>query len=261
MQGKLIIHCGVQKTGSTSLHHFLQKNRDRLAAVADIHVPTKGSAMRALGRAAMQFSLNPKKEPQLVDAIADMRAQMKAGTTVLSHENLPGAMMGKGGVVTLYPQIERIISLLDQGFAPLRPHYVIYTRDMAGWKTSVYNQAVRSDHYTHSRARFLQDTDHCGDWQSLQARMVWAAGADRVSVFRLEDEPDLTRPGRQLLHLLGLDTAGWRALAPLAGRSNPSLNAGALEFLRLINGLGLNKPDRTRVADLVADNQSLFVSG
>ncbi len=222
--------------------------------------------MRDLGRTAMQYSLTPDDDSlraRLAGLARSLRDDLPTGDTpvILSHENLPGAMLGKAGVITLYPQLERIVAILERALAPLTPEYVFYTRDMPVWKHSVYNQAVRSDRYAATRAEFLTETADCGDWAGLQARMTRAVDADRVHFFRLEDEPDPTRPGRQLLALAGVPDTVLASLSPLDGLRNQSLNAGALEFLRLVNGLGLKRPDRSRVAGLIGDNQHLFAAG
>lgn len=261
----MIVHCGVQKTASTSLHHFLQRNADALAGTLDVFTPVKGSLTRRLGRAAMQFSLDPSPERRavltgLASSLRDLLLEGD-GPALVSHENLLGAMIGKGGVVTLYPEMERIVALLDRALAPLVPDYAIYTRDMAAWKPSVHQQAVRSDGYTGSLADFLTETEACGTWDELEARMGAQLGKDRLRVFRLEDERDQGRPGAQLLGFAGLRKDRIEALSPLRGRSNPRLNGGALEFLRLVNQLGLEAKVRARIVDLVASNQSLFATG
>jgi hypothetical protein len=262
---RLIIHCGVQKTGSTSLHHLVARNRAALSRDLEILTPAKGSLMRDLGHTAMQFSIDPSADlsARLIRLTRDLRDRLQtgSGTVLLSHENLPGAMIGKAGVGTLYPRLERIIGLLQTHLAPLEPEFVFYTRDMADWKSSVYNQAVRSDHYRHSRAEFLRATAACGTWESLKQRMLALAGPERVRFFRLEDETDEGLPGSQLLRHAGQSGTDLAALTPLGGPANQSLNSGALEFLRLVNGLGLERKARARIADLVSCNTSLFVSG
>ncbi|MFD3190929.1 hypothetical protein ACFMPD_11720 [Sedimentitalea sp. HM32M-2] len=261
---RLIVHCGLQKTGSTSLHHFVGRNRAALAGRMAVLTPEKGSLTRELGRAAVRFSLNPASRQR--EALADLARQMSARikgsapTVLISHENLLGAMLGNGPTVTLYPQLEAIIAILGETFAPLQPEFVVYTRDMSDWKHSVYGQAVRSDRYAKSRAAFLQETADCGDWTDLYKRFVAQVGSGSVRFFRLEDEADPRRPAQQLLRSAGLSNDEIAALSPVQGRSNPGLNAGALEFMWRLNGLGLDRPVRRRIADLVVAQQSLFVS-
>lgn len=262
---RLIIHCGVQKTGSTSLHHFLGRNRAELEA-RGLHVltPLKGTPARVLGRTAAHFSVDPTRENEelLEKAATDLRNSLPAyGTCLVSHENLPGAMIGRAGETRLYPHVTRILDTIDRAMAPLEPEYVFYTRDMAAWKKSVYNQAVKTDSYPRSEAEFLCETENCGSWADLESRLSTHLGAARLAIFRLEDEPDPARPGQQLLHHAGLEGCDLATLSPVSGTRNQSLNAGALEFMRLLNTLDLNRQARTSVARLVTRNQQLFASG
>jgi len=261
-KGRLIIHCGVQKTASTALHHFVQRNRALLAPHLDIRTPVKGSPTRDLGRLCALYSLDDRHEAALVDRIAALRDSLsgQGGPWLISHENIPGAMLGRAGVVTLYPALERILGLFEAHLAPFRPEYVVYTREMAAWKVSVHNQAVKSDGYGERLDTFLAETAACGDWAGLERRVAGLVGADRVHFLALEDETDRGRPGQQLLRLAGVPEETLAALEPLTGRRNESLNAGALEFLRQVNGLGLPRAARGPVAQLVRKNQALFVA-
>lgn len=260
----LTVHMGVQKTASTALHHLLNLNAAALAGRLGVQLPTPGTPMQQMGRAAMRFSLDPtaKTEAALADRIAAVRAGIDALDlpVLISHENLPGAMIGNGGTTTLYPMIERILALLEAGLAPYRPQYAVYTRDMGRWKKSVYNQAVKTDGYRRSYAEFLAETADCGSWAGLEARMAAAVGPDRVRFFALEDEADPARPGQQLLAHAGLPPAALAALAPLSWRPNESLNPGSLEFARRLNALELAPAPRRKVMQLVAQNQALFAA-
>ncbi len=257
----LIIHLGAPKTGTTSLQRYLALNAGRLAGRLEICTPTEGSPTREMGRAALRFSLEqtPEARARLVAAIA---AQAKAltgeGAVLISHENLLGAVPGNGGTATLYPHWQEILGLLDAGFAPMQPQYVVYTREMSGWKASVHAQITISDGYSATLAEYLADHADCGDWPGLEAQMRAVLGA-RVSFFRLEDEADSAHPGHQLLRLAGLSEAECGALHPFGARANPRLPTGALEFIRRINTLDLPAGARFKVVRLVTQNQALFI--
>lgn len=260
---RLIVHMGLQKTGSTSLHHFLQMNAEALGPDLQILTPRRGTPTRDLGRIAAYLSLE-WDEPHL-EKFAAAAAAVKAeiapgpGTTILSHENLPGAMPGRGGVSTLYPRLPELMALLDAHFAPMVPEYVLMTREIAAWKRSVHNQAIRSDSYPGTWEAFDAETASCTGWDDLASRFA-AAAPGRTHVFALEAEPDPARPGQQILALAGLSPAQIAGLAPHNRRRNESLNAGSLEFMRLINDLGLKPLARRKVAEVVVRNQGLFVS-
>ncbi len=256
------LHIGVQKTASTALHHLLRRNADALAAQLVVRIPVQGTPAQRMGRAAVDFSLDPtpEREAHLVAQIEALRDEIAPGDlpVLVSHENLPGAMLGNPGVTTLYPMLERLLELYDRHLAPFAPRYAFYTREIGAWKRSVHNQAVKTDGYAGTWDDFTDETADCGTWDGLADRMRAAVGADRIAVFALEDEPDQMRPGQQLLRFAGLTEAQIAALSPLGWRSNQSLNPGALEFMRRVNGAGLEARPRQKVMQIVMENQALF---
>jgi len=262
---RLVLHCGLQKTGTTSFHHFVQKNAGALPDGLRILTPEKGTVARTVGRRAVLWTSAPddKTRAEFIAAIVDLRqaieAAVEAGaeTVLVSHENLPGAMPGYWGETGLYPHLEEVIDLLDTHLAPFVPEYVVYVREMASWKRSVHNQAVKSDGYTGDWDQFLTETAAYPDWAGLRARLERALG-DRQRVFRLEDEADASRPGAQLLQHVGCPEDALGAMTFKPARLNQSLNAGALEFMRQINAQHLDRVARRKVAQLVRDNQALF---
>ncbi|AUH34960.1 hypothetical protein [Paracoccus tegillarcae] len=258
---RLIVHLGVQKTGTTSLHHSLARNAEQLADRLIIRTPEAGTPMRPLGRAAIAFSLDPgsDNEARLAEALATVLDGLpQDGRTVLiSHENLAGAMPGNGGETRLFPLLPRILGVLDRVAAPMRPVYAIYRRPMAAWKASVWAQAVRTDGYGRTYQEFLDETRDLPGWDDLTDRLQQAVPG-RWQVFDLADEPDASRPGQQLLRLAGLDDSVIAGLRPLAQPSMQRLNTGATEFLRRLNNLALNPQARSKVADLVTRAQPLF---
>jgi hypothetical protein len=259
---KLILHLGAPKTGTTSLQRYLALNAGRLADRVEICTPTEGSPTREMGRSALLYSLDPspKAEARLAAAIRAQREALSGpGVTLISHENLLGAVPGNGGTRALYPHWQAILALLDEGFAPLRPQYAVYTREMAGWKASVHAQITVSDGYAAPLAAYLADYADCGDWTGLETAMRAGLG-DRLSFFRLEDETDAAHPGRQLLALAGLDAADCAALQPVSTRSNPRVAPAALEFIRRLNEMDLPQGARFKVVRLVTQNQALFAN-
>jgi hypothetical protein len=256
------LHIGVQKTASTALHHFLRRNADALAEQMVVRMPVQGTPAQRMGRAAVDLSLDPtpEREAHLVRQIEALRNEIEPGDlpVLVSHENLPGAMLGNPGVTTLYPMLERLLALYDRHLAPFAPRFALYTREIGAWKRSVHNQAVKTDGYAGTWEDFAAETTDCGDWTSLADRMRAAIGADRAAVFALEDEPDPARPGQQLLRFAGLTQAQITALSPLTWRSNQSLNPGALEFMRRVNAADLGPQPRRKVMQIVIDNPGLF---
>ena len=258
---RLIVHLGVQKTGSTAIQRHLRRNTDALAGHLAVRTPEEGSPMRPLGRAAVAFSLQPSEDRARALTLA-FRAVLDSLTAsdlpvLISHENLAGAMPGNGGETRLYPALPRIAALLAQEASDFAVDFVIYTRNRRDWLPSVWAQAVRTDGYRRSLAEFQAETADLPSWDDLLRRLSATVAVTR---FTLEDEGDPSRPGRQLLRHAGLDDTLIDTLEPLNGLANRRLNDGATEFLRRLNGLSLNPHAHGRIVDLVARAEHLFAA-
>lgn len=261
---RLIIHLGVQKTGSTGIQRHLRRNAAALADRLILRTPDEGSPMRPLGRAAVTYSLKPTDDTATALAVAFEAVLVALPENdlpvILSHENLAGAMPGNGGETALYPALPQILRIILKNTPEFRTEFVIYTRNMPRWKSSVWAQAVRTDGYTRTEEEFLQETQDLPGWGYLLRRLAEVAGPDRITRFKLEDEPQDGHPGRQLLRHAGLDDAAIEALEPLDGPANPRLNDASTEFLRRLNGMALNPHARGKVVEIVSRNQHLFTA-
>ncbi|MBK4214874.1 hypothetical protein JJJ17_02930 [Paracoccus caeni] len=261
---RLIVHLGVQKTGSTGIQRHLHRNAAALADRLILRTPDEGSPMRPLGRAAVHYSLKPSNDSATALAIAfeAVLADLPGNDlpVLLSHENLAGAMPGNGGEIALYPALPNILQIILKSASGFSTDFVVYTRNMARWKASVWAQAVRTDGYTRPEDQFLNETAAMPGWGDLMRRLSEVAGSDRVTRFKLEDEAQDGHPGRQLLRHAGLDDASIDALEALDGQANRRLSQSSTEFLRRLNGMALNPHARGKVVDLVARNQHLFTA-
>jgi len=262
----MILHVGVQKTGTTSMQRFLRMSAPALSDLVVVRTPEEGTPMRPLGRASVACSLNDSTDARaaLVLAFGDVLDTLPGGSqaVIISHENMAGAMPGNGGVTGLYPMLPELLPLLvtaaaKRGFAP---RVAVFTRRMADWLPSVWAQAVRTDGYTGTLEAFMTETAALPGWGDLKRRLSAALGGDRVTRLKVEDETDPGRPGRQLLAMAGVPADRIDALPPLEGRGMERLSPAATEFLRRLNGLTLNPYARDRVADLVARSQPLFAA-
>lgn len=261
---RLAVHVGAQKTGSTALHQYLQRNRERLAPALEFLTPASRDLMAPLGQGCLRWSLDPSPahERALRQAIRRAGAHFAADDprpALLSHENLAGAMPGCGHERGLYPRLPQIVGMLREELSGLDLEVVLTTRRMAAWKRSVWGQAVRSDAYRGSLDDFLAETAAITGWDDLVARLAAALGP-RLTVLPIEDEADPARPGLRLLRRLGVPDDILASLRPLDGPGNPALSPAALEFIRALNGADLPAPARRRVVELVAARQSLFAA-
>lgn len=261
---RLIVHIGVQKTGSTGLQRHLRMNKDLMAGHLVCLTPDAGAPMRNLGRAAVAYSLDLSQDAEstLRDAVRDALDCAPANDlpVILSHENLAGAVPGSGGEAALFPALPRIARIIMDSAPDFSVDFVIYTREMSDWKVSVWSQIVRSDGYTGTLTEFLDLTDDLPEWDDLTDRIKDVTGEDRLTCFLLEDEPNEGHPGQQLLRFSGLSDDLIGSLKPLYGTPNRRLNDASTEFLRRLNSVKINPYARSKVSELVALAQELFAA-
>ena len=131
---KLVLHIGMQKTGSSALQHFFHMNQEelrrrgivypRLSEFSDIHFPGvsyHNCVSAFLGDFPSTFpSLGPDGLERLLTYINNSES-----TVLLSAEDF-----------------SRILDLreLANAFARFRPRIVIYLREQTAWVESMYNQ-------------------------------------------------------------------------------------------------------------------------
>lgn len=258
---RLIIHFGVQKTGSTSVQRYLKQNAGPLDGRLIVRTPDYVDLMGPLGQSAIQYSLG-RTDAEVVFKIAfeDVLDSLPGGNTpvLISHENLAGAMPGNGGETGLYPMLPKIAQKLERWARDFDAEFVLYTREMDAWRRSVWAQAIRTDGYTKTYAAFLEDLKYLPDWSDLKERIIDVVGASKLTCFDLTDEPDPRHPARQLLRHAGLSEAQLQEFQPLNGLSMQQLNSGSTEFLRQLNQLEINPGARRKVTALVAKTQFTF---
>lgn len=258
---RLIIHFGVQKTGSTSIQRYLKQNADLLDGRLIVRTPDYVEVMRPLGQSAIQFSLG-RHDADIAFKIAfeDLLESLPGGElpVLISHENIAGAMPGNGGETGLYPMLPKIAQLLEKWARKFDTEFVLYTRQMDEWKSSVWAQAVRTDKYTGTYATFLNETKHIPGWDDLAERIADVIGTSKLTCFTMADEPDAYHPAAQLLRHIGFSEAQLNEFQPLNGFSMQQLNSGSTEFLRQLNQLDINPAARRKVAALVANTQDIF---
>jgi hypothetical protein len=137
---------------------------------------------------------------------------------------------------------------------------VAYDRAPEPWRESCRAQAVRWGGATEDAAAWAARFPDLGVPQAKFAAMAARFG-ERFHLVSLTDEvAEYGFAGARVLQLAGLSPAEIAAL-DTAGDHNVSLSGAALEFMRAVNGLGLDKATRRRVANLVRDRRDLFAEG
>lgn len=233
---RLVVHCGLPKTGTTSLQaHFF----DNAAAYRDIgiHYPTDGADPRDLNHAWLSKALRDGDTAQLGDTLE--RCPPDCHTVLLSDESLFVEMPGLG---------EAAREALANVLAPYPVTAVMVARDRTAWMRSFYLQSVQNRRpgpiTPQPSARNLWQTPlsyagffaqpYCRallDFDDMRRRIGNALGADTTRSLGFE-------PGHDVVETF-CASMGWPRLGQARARAlNPSISDVQAEILRQANALG-----------------------
>ncbi|MGB8622407.1 MAG: hypothetical protein WCD16_06285, partial [Paracoccaceae bacterium] len=208
---RLFIHAGLHKTGSTSLQHLLEANRDSLPP--DVRFVSRHSpAFQRL--TAVCRAYDPKARERSAAQVSDAMSSLLDGLApgpadrlLLSAEDFAGAMPSTRQARPLYDTAPAIAAALLGGAAGHEVSFVYYARARLAWLESWHKHQILW------RANPLP-------WKDLMQRPQVAA-FDPVSVVEavchavpapvislmLEDDLAVPGPGAGFLRAAGLDAA------------------------------------------------------
>ncbi len=260
---RVIFHFGPPKTATSHFHGILKNNRSAFGP--DIAVSARDGltlALRKVG-AEMISGKGHGDRRRVLAAVAALRrtmAGMPEKTIIVSDENMFGVFSRTVFSAKFEAGPAQILAEIEAQLAGWDLHYICYTREPGKWRDSCYNQAVKLMGATDDYATWIAKHADLSVPEKMVAGFRSALG-DRLTVLPMEDEAArYGYVGRRVLELAGIDAAVIDALS-VPRPTNVSISAASLEFIRRLNGLGLDRADRARVASLVEKSQQLFRTG
>ena len=235
----MVFHLGFQKTGSTTMQAFLNRNAE---ALPEIDVRAYGDATKDLRVSGRNWCADPSpaRWQRLADALdrhVERFAAGRAQVCLISDENVVGRV-GYGPTGDVLRWSEAILPLIAERAAAFDPGFVFYTRAPDRWLRSLYNQSVKRARVTQGFERWAAAAPFEVDWPAWRERLASAAGRP-VTFLSMEEELASGRPlGAGLLVECGVppDVA---ASLPAAEARNASLSERSLRLMRLVNRLPL----------------------
>jgi len=229
MNGRLLLHAGLPKTGTKALQAWLFEHQQELAATGISYAPQLVDPAKKHAFLVRELRTGPLDRTRI--ALADA-----APTVVLSNEGL------SNHVDDFRPELLAEFRALSQARSIT---VLAVTRERDTWLRSYYNQCVlnppngaselwgtslRFDEYVH-QPRVLRLLDH----RALLDTMTRAYGAARTIWLRYE-----SNWFEAILEELGVPSLG--SLPPR--RTNESLPDWAIEFVRQLNERATPEPER-----------------
>jgi hypothetical protein len=260
---RVVFHFGPPKTATSTFHRRL---RDNVGAFGPgIAISARDDltlSLRNLGAAMLAGKADAagKKLQAAVQTMRQTMSAMPAATIIVSDENMFGIFSRTVFSAKFEDGPAQILSELETQLAGWDLHYICYTREPQKWRDSCHNQTVKLAGGTEDYATWIAMHPDLSVPQKMVDSFRAVLG-DRLTVIPMEDEAArYGYVGRRVLELAGIDAGVIDAL-PIPVSSNQSISPASLEFIRRLNGLGLNRLERQQVAKLVEKSQSLFKAG
>ena len=234
MRKRLILHIGMHKTGSSSIQHFLSRNRLALAAAGVLYPRSVGPDGRRQPKHNAIFSaisheidhgaphpvLGPSSE--VIDAMARRIAVSRAKTAILSAEGFSGEN----------PAFARALSPLRERF---NVTVVAFLREPGAWLESFYRQMVMSREVREARGlgEFLAapSTEAHLDYMRIIGWWADAFGPEALRIVAFH-EGGATSPARSFLTAADLPRALARLPFARAWRNKSATDETVLAVLR-----------------------------
>ena len=229
--GRLTLHIGIHRTGTTGLQRGLAANRDRLAAQGKCY-PFKGTNHQDSAWALHRGKMSGKELVKKLEAYAG------EGHIVLSGEDFC---------------IHRDLGWLR----PLKEIYdveaVVYLRRQDHWLMSWYNQHVKwpfsKKHSVMTPKEFLGCLDefHWLDFETMLGLWEGALGRDKVNV-RVLEKGQVTDAIADFFALTGIDGSKLEMAEAL---QNDSLPTEMLEYVRSAGMYEIRNPERVAIIEFL----------
>lgn len=194
MAGRIILHCGAPKTGSTSFQHMLYANREQMLK-AGFYYPGVSRKKREADDIRIVLS-NLKGEGQRKQEVKHARrlieqifADSGAHTLLISNESLLGKPAMKGNKSFL-PKADNSAKLIAEALEGYDVAVRYFIRDFAGFLPSWYVQQVRmGDDMDFDRFAKVHHFDKA-TWAPSVASLRRHFGVERVEIY---DHADLVK--------------------------------------------------------------------
>lgn len=255
MPKRVILHVGLPKTGTSAFQDALELNRDAVEA-ADISFTTKvevGKAFRERVRDIVRHGANRWRLSRLDRAAMDIRDwvdRQPHSVALITDENLLGWRVRDMYRMTFQDGPQQAMNALHGAFEGYDLQWVLYRRDAMSHMRSSYRYVVKLRGVADN---FEDWSRQIGTPEALNKLVDDAAKAfgEAGHVFDMEAEKTSGHAwGAPILSLAGMSDEEISKLTP-APRTNKGMPDELLDYVRQINAIGLDKPERLKAVEVV----------
>ena len=248
MPGKIVIHAGFHKTGTTSVQRFIKANSQTLWPLTAIAMrprfPEVLSASR--GYSTWRDPLALAKFTHRFDAFVRDINLGENRRLVISAEELSGHIPGRGDLAdySATPHLmEEIVSVFEDIFDDPNLHFHFSTRAREPWLKSAYWEHVKSSRMTLDFAEYEKKYARSSDLDKVVKDIRKAVGPHPVSTLSLEDAADLPLgPADPIIDALGIGPKRRALLTPVEA-ANTSPSSEVIEAFLAFNRSDMTGPE------------------
>ena len=237
MPGRIVIHAGFHKTGTTTVQRFLKENSETLWPLTAIGLRHRFPDLLHSARAYSVWR-DPITLAQFAHRFDTFIRALDLGPhrrLVISSEELAGHLPGRedvadyGAVPALMGEMVDVLEDIH-GEVDLRFHFS--TRATAPWLKSAYSEHVKSSRMVLDFEEFREKNQDTGNLHQAFQAIARTVGADRCSALPLEATRALPLgPADPIIDLLGLGPKKRALLRPVASANEAPSDETLQAFL------------------------------
>ena len=249
---KLYLHIGVEKTGTSSIQHFFDKNRQTLLNKYGILYPETGLWMdkshHALAFAVTSDTLHSNNPENIETIFINLLNEIKS--------KKPDSVFISSEIFRALHQTNKFDvfnKLIQKHFSEVI--LVVYLRNQPYWLMSMYNQYIK-DNIIKFKAPFsefykkMRDGIDYSDILSAWSKYI---PKDNIKLFRYYEKFDAENVSsiNQILEFLSIEATD---LDQANSMKNISLNALQMDFYRSFNRISLGQNQRKIINKAILNN-------
>jgi hypothetical protein len=240
----ILLHPGLHRTGTSSMQHFLWRNREELVPYTQVMLTRhmKPVAQKCFDYAISQNPLGLLDMSALLDETFDDFNLPTGQNLLISSEMLSGAAPGQANCFDYSAApvlIEYLVGYLQERFPDTRLRVLLSTREHKRWLRSLYYYQLRMTRLTSGEEDFMTQYSAMPDHDAVALEIATLLAPLEVLTLDLDDASAYAfGPGGALVQAMNVPEDVIKTLAPV-GRGNT-----APSFAMREQFLTLNRSDK-----------------
>lgn len=248
---KLYLHIGIEKTGTSSIQSFLNKNREQILENYGILYPKTGiwfdKSHHGFAFSVTGSNLHIKEPENFDDMLNQLEEEIK--------ENKPSAVLISSEIFRGLHQTD----FFDLFNEKIQKHFdevilIVFLRDQPYWLLSMYNQYIKDQNIRFSKSfdEFYSVIKNKADYYEMLKNWNKYIEKENMYIFPYYERNNELRKSSidVICDFLNINTQDMN----FDKSRNISLNRVHMEFYRFFNRLDIGKEERNQINSLILNN-------